>query len=97
MENNSENSKFEFKNDEKATDSIARVSKVPSFWIPDPRIWFLQIEAQFRNIKIIADRSKYDTVLSTIEAEILSQIFGYCYNSTTYLYPLISQEHIMLA
>ncbi|GFQ96827.1 uncharacterized protein TNCT_663991 [Trichonephila clavata] len=33
----------------------------------------MQIEAYFRNSKIAADQSKYDIVMSTIEAEIISQ------------------------
>lgn len=54
---------------------VARVSlKVPPFWKPDPRIWFLQLEAQFRNANITADQTRYDYVVSSIEAEILSQV-----------------------
>ncbi|GFY58512.1 hypothetical protein TNIN_352451 [Trichonephila inaurata madagascariensis] len=75
MENYSEGSKFEFKEDEKAIDCIVRVSvTVPLFWKSDPRIWFLQIEDQLRNNKITAVWTKYDIVISTIEAEILSEI-----------------------
>ncbi|GFQ79521.1 uncharacterized protein LOC108253948 [Trichonephila clavata] len=84
MENNSEDSKFEFKKDEKAADSIARVSvKVPPFWKLDPRIWFMQIEAQFRNSEITADQSKYDIVISTNEAEIISYISDIVINLPT--------------
>lgn len=58
---------------EKST--IARVSlKIPPFWKPDPKIWFLQIEAQFRNAGITADQTKYDYVVSSIEAGTLSQV-----------------------
>ncbi|GFT62467.1 uncharacterized protein NPIL_320371 [Nephila pilipes] len=54
---------------------IARVSTKPSpFWKPNPKIWFLQLEAQFRNAAITADQTKYDNVVSYNEAEFfLSQ------------------------
>ncbi|GFR21465.1 hypothetical protein TNCT_509441 [Trichonephila clavata] len=56
---------------------VARVSIKPSpFWKPDPKIWFLQLEAQFRNASITADQTKYDYVASSIEAEILAQVMG---------------------
>lgn len=48
--------------------------KVPPFWKPDPRIWFLQLEAQFRRAKIANDDTKFDLVVSSIEAEILAQV-----------------------
>lgn len=54
---------------------VARVSiKVPPFWKPDPRIWFIQLEAQFRNSKITQDQTKYDIVVSSIDSEILTQV-----------------------
>lgn len=55
--------------------AIARVSvKVPSFWKPDPKIWFIQLEAQFRNAGITSDQTKYDYVVSSIEADILTRV-----------------------
>lgn len=63
------------KTEEQMADNISRVSvKVPPFWKPDPRIWFLQIEAQFRNSGITQDQTKFDMVISTIEADVLSQV-----------------------
>lgn len=57
------------------TAAVARVSvKVPAFWKPDPKIWFLQLEAQFRNVGITVDQTKYDYVISSIEPDILSQV-----------------------
>ncbi|XP_067119141.1 uncharacterized protein [Centruroides vittatus] len=63
-------------NPEHRTDiCLARVAvKVPPFWKPDPRIWFLQIEAQFRNARISSDQTNFDTVVSCIDAEILTQV-----------------------
>ncbi|XP_023212152.1 uncharacterized protein LOC111615009 [Centruroides sculpturatus] len=63
-------------NPEQRTDMcLARVAvKVPPFWKPDPCIWFLQFEAQFRNAGISSDQTKFDTVVSYIDAEILTQV-----------------------
>ncbi|GFT78075.1 hypothetical protein NPIL_494991 [Nephila pilipes] len=49
-------------------------SKVPSFSKPDPKIWFLQLEAQSRNVKLTVDQAKYDYVISSTEPDILSQV-----------------------
>ncbi|XP_023213966.1 uncharacterized protein LOC111616840 [Centruroides sculpturatus] len=63
-------------NPEQRTDMcLARVAvKVPPFWKPDPRIWFLQIKAQFQNAGISSDQTKFDTVVSYVDAEILTQV-----------------------
>ena len=49
--------------------------RVPPFWKPDPALWFFKIEAQFRYSAITADQTKYDAVVASIDAEILSQVF----------------------
>ncbi|XP_035212356.1 uncharacterized protein LOC118186382 [Stegodyphus dumicola] len=55
--------------------TIAKVSiKIPPFWKPDPKIWFLHIEAQFRNAGITVDQTKCDYVVNSIETGTLSQI-----------------------
>ena len=56
--------------------AINRVAiKVPPFWKPDPALWFYKIEAQFRYSAITADQTKYDAVVASIDADILSQVF----------------------
>ncbi|GFQ78010.1 hypothetical protein TNCT_57121 [Trichonephila clavata] len=63
------------KNKKDSSSINARISiKPPPFWIPDPKIWFLQLEAQFRNASITANQTKYDCVVSSIKAEILAQV-----------------------
>lgn len=40
---------------------IARVGiKVPEFWRTEPELWFLGLEAQFRQAKITRDDCKFD-------------------------------------
>lgn len=57
-----------------ATQANRVSTKVPPFWKPDPRIWFLQLEAQFRNNQVKLDQTKFDIVVSSIDAQILAQI-----------------------
>ncbi|GFR04857.1 uncharacterized protein TNCT_270241 [Trichonephila clavata] len=63
-------------NENDTSSIVVRVSiKPPPFWKPDPKIWFLQLlEAQFRNASITTDQTKYENVVSSIEAEILAQV-----------------------
>lgn len=54
---------------------VSRVSvKVPPFWSDHPEIWFAQIEAQFAVSGIVADETKYSTVIAAIESQVLVQI-----------------------
>lgn len=54
---------------------IAPVSvRPPIFWKANPRIWFCQIEAQFANARITSDLTKYNTVVSSLDGAILSQV-----------------------
>lgn len=48
--------------------------KIPQFWKPNPEIWFAQLEAQFRRSKITTDQTKFDTVVSSVDSDLLSQI-----------------------
>lgn len=54
---------------------VDRVSvKPPPFWKTDPRLWFLQLEAQFQIAHITADLTKYNYVLAAIDTDILTQV-----------------------
>ena len=56
-------------------ENVSRVSlRPPPFWKPDPAIWFIQLESQFRVCRIITDQTKYDHVVSALDGEILSHI-----------------------
>ena len=59
-------------------DAVTRVTKVqvkvPPFWTEQPEIWFAQIEAQFSNAIIKTDLAKFNTVVASIESNVLSQV-----------------------
>lgn len=70
---------------------IARVSiRVPPFWKANPALWFCQLEAQFENTGIQKDLTKYNTVVSSIESEILNQV------SDIVLNPPVSNRYLAL-
>ncbi|KFM59498.1 hypothetical protein X975_19456, partial [Stegodyphus mimosarum] len=50
--------------------SVAKVCiKVPPFWKPDPKIWFIQLRSIIQKYK--NEQTKYDYVISSIEPDIL--------------------------
>ncbi|XP_075163217.1 uncharacterized protein LOC142235848 [Haematobia irritans] len=54
---------------------IARVSvKIPPFWRSNPALWFKQVESQFITSGIVADPTKFHTVVGSIDASILSEV-----------------------
>ncbi|GFT79155.1 hypothetical protein NPIL_437421 [Nephila pilipes] len=67
--------------DENKSDTLttvnARVSIKPRpFQKPNAKIWFLQLEAQFRNAAVTADQTKYDYVWLPVEMSSLLSISG---------------------
>lgn len=48
--------------------------RVPPFWKNDPQLWFLQLEAQFALSNIVADLTKYNTVVGNVEASFLDPV-----------------------
>lgn len=55
--------------------NISTVSvRVPPFWRANPTVWFCQLEAQFDNSKITVDKTKYNTVVASIESDVLAQV-----------------------
>lgn len=62
---------------------IQRVSvKIPPFWEQSPEIWFVQVEAQFKNAKIVTDDSQFNTVIGVIETSILNRVRDAVLNPT---------------
>lgn len=48
--------------------------RVPPFWKNDPQLWFLQLEAQFALCNIVADLTKFNTVVGNVEAAFLDPV-----------------------
>ena len=58
-----------------ASTEISRVTlKVPPFWYESPEIWFAQIESQFTITQTTTDITRFNTVVASIEAKILTQV-----------------------
>lgn len=47
---------------------------LPSFWTKNPRVWFLQIEAQFQLRRISSQSSRYLHVVSCLPSEIADEL-----------------------
>lgn len=54
---------------------LAYSVKLPPFWATQPEVWFYQVETQFSLAKISSDRTKYDYIIASLPADILSVIF----------------------
>lgn len=51
---------------------LNRISvKPPNFWKNKPKLWFIQLEAQFANSSIIQDLTKYNTVVAALDENVL--------------------------
>lgn len=54
---------------------LARITtKIPPFWTKNPAIWFAQMDSQFINKGVASEKTKYHTIVSTIESEIAAQV-----------------------
>ena len=51
-----------------------RIPKIPTFFRDDPALWFLQIEASFRNARITQDRTKADIVIAALDYEVIPSV-----------------------
>lgn len=60
---------------------VSKVAIKPSpFWKSDPKLWFIQLEAQFELSHIVLDSTKYNHVLSAIDTDILTQVTDFLIN-----------------
>lgn len=57
------------------TAQVARVAfRPPPFWEKDPDLWFMQIESQFVVSGITVDHTKFHSVVSALDASVLSYV-----------------------
>ncbi|XP_050500859.1 uncharacterized protein LOC126880836 [Diabrotica virgifera virgifera] len=62
---------------------IARVGiKAPDFWPNEPELWFLRLEAQFRQAKITSDNCKFDHTVASLNSNILIEVADIVKNPT---------------
>lgn len=55
--------------------AINRINiKIPPFWHDCPEIWFAQVEAQFAVGDVRSDRQRFNTVVGSIESQVLRQV-----------------------
>ena len=50
------------------------VVRLPPFWPATPRIWFVQVEAQFSRRGITASRTKYEEIVCALPTEYATEI-----------------------
>lgn len=48
--------------------------KPPPFWKAEPRVWFVQLEAQFQLAGINTDETKFNYIVSAVDTDVLTQV-----------------------
>ncbi|XP_054706546.1 hemicentin-1-like [Uloborus diversus] len=65
----------EFTNNTVQSDSVLRVAtRLPPLWKSNITVWFIQVEASFNVSRITNDETKYNYLLSAIDADTLSAV-----------------------
>ena len=48
--------------------------KLPPFWEPNPRVWFVQCEAAFRHANVTREVTKFDHILTALPTSVVNSI-----------------------
>jgi len=48
--------------------------KVPDFWRAEPELWFLRLEAQFRQARVVSDGCKFDHTVASLNSDVLIEV-----------------------
>ena len=48
--------------------------KLPPFWEPNPRVWFVQCEAAFRHANVTRQVTKFDHILTALPTSVVNSI-----------------------
>lgn len=55
--------------------NISRIAfRAPPFWSKNPALYFAQVESQFITAGITTDETKFNTIVASIETEVLSHV-----------------------
>ncbi|GBN32433.1 hypothetical protein AVEN_70755-1 [Araneus ventricosus] len=59
--------------------SCSRVAvRVPAFWANNVKLYFAQIEANFRIAGIVSEQTKFDTLVAVLDPQTLTMSATYC-------------------
>ncbi|GFR95416.1 transposon Ty3-G Gag-Pol polyprotein [Elysia marginata] len=56
---------------------------LPEFWTKSPEVWFVRIEAQFGTRSVTADQTKYDYLVSSLDANTAEEVQAVLLNPPT--------------
>lgn len=70
--------------------------KIPPFWADKPELWFYQIEAQFSLVGIVREDTKFNYLVSQLEAKYMENIWDIIKGSDNNKYSLAKERLLQL-